>query len=69
MAMGNKIKTFKIEPGAGEIFFTIENDPNPIMVISKGKFIWKGKEVKDIHKIYERFNEWLTEAEVTYEDE
>ncbi len=42
---------------------SFEINSEPIMLLSKGKFFWKGKEVKDIHKVYERFNEWLTKAE------
>ncbi len=30
-----------------------------IIEITKGKFYWRGKEVKDKYKVYERFNEWL----------
>ncbi len=33
------------------------------MEIKKGKFIWNGKEIKDVNKIYERFSEWMTLAE------
>lgn len=36
-----------------------DSNIEPIIVINKGKFIWKGEEVEDVHNIYERFNEWL----------
>lgn len=36
-----------------------------IMKISEGKFYWKGEEVTDAHQVYERFNEWLTQAKKT----
>jgi len=35
-----------------------------IMRIEKGKFFWKGEEVQDTQKVYERFNDWLKLAEV-----
>ena len=31
--------------------------------LEKGKFFWKGKEIKDTNKIYERFSEWMAMAE------
>jgi hypothetical protein len=39
--------------------FTDGTTNEPIMVIKKGKFIWKGEEVEDVYNIYERFNEWM----------
>jgi len=52
----------EINENKGELSFYFNNEKEPILVISKGKFIWKGKEIKDTKKIYERFNEWLIEA-------
>lgn len=50
--------TFKEVPH--DICFRIDSEtPKEIIKITEGKFYWKGKEVKDIHKVYERFNEWL----------
>lgn len=46
--------------------FSLVNKSEPTLVMKEGKFIWKGQEVKDVHKIYERFNEWLTKAEQQY---
>ena len=46
------------------IFWAEENGKETeILRISKGKFYWKGQEVKDRYKIYERFNKWLKMAE------
>lgn len=37
-----------------------ENDSiEAIMIIKEGKFIWKGQEIEDIYKIYEKMNQWL----------
>lgn len=38
-------------------------DAEPIIEINKEGFYFKGKLVKDKHKVYERFNEWLSLAE------
>lgn len=40
---------------------------NTVMWIKEGKFFWKGEEVTDKYKVYERFNEWLSKAETEYE--
>jgi len=32
--------------------------------VSEGKFYFKGEEVEDKYQVYERFNEWLTQAEM-----
>jgi hypothetical protein len=59
----NQVINFAPEPN--EIVFTvsIEGKRKTIIKISKEKFYWRGKEVKDTKKVYERFNEWLTMAE------
>ena len=31
--------------------------------LSEGKFYWKGEEVTDKEKVYERFCEWMGHAE------
>lgn len=54
------------EPKASrEIQFYIEKDGENemIMKLSRGKFYWKGKEIKDVRGIYERFDEWLKTAD------
>ncbi len=33
--------------------------------LSEGKFYFRGEEVEDKYQVYERFNEWLTEVELT----
>ncbi len=43
-------------------FFQDDGILEPVMRLSKGVFYWKGEEVKDVHMVYERFNEWLTNA-------
>jgi hypothetical protein len=35
-----------------------------IIKLSEGKFYFKGEEVEDKHQVYERFHEWLTQAEM-----
>ena len=35
-----------------------------VMRIAKDGFYWKGERVDDVHNVYERFNEWLTSAEL-----
>ena len=42
-----------------ELQFYTKGTIDPIMKLTRGKFYWKGKEVEDVHQIYERFNEWL----------
>lgn len=36
---------------------------SPIIKLERGKFFWKGKEIKDVHMIYERFSQWMRIAE------
>ena len=48
---------------APEISFMSPNNKEAIR-IKKGKFYWKGQEVKDKYKVYERFNEWLKQTEI-----
>ena len=33
-----------------------------LIKLSKGKFYWKGEEVEDKQKVYERFCEWMSRA-------
>jgi len=42
-----------------KIVFYIKEYEEPLILIKKGKFYWKGKEVKDVDKIYERFCRWF----------
>lgn len=57
-------KKLNLYPEDCDIHFTLRNDTKPIMKISNRKFYWKDEEVEDIHNVYERFNEWLTKAEI-----
>lgn len=36
-----------------------------IIKISKEGFFYKGEKIDDVHNVYERFHEWLKEAEIT----
>lgn len=45
------------------IIFSAGEPSEEMIRLEPGKFFWKGKEVKDINKIYERFSEWMTFAE------
>lgn len=40
------------------------NHPEEIIKISKEWFFYKWEKVEDINKIYERFTEWMTKAEI-----
>lgn len=40
-------------------------DGEELIRLEKGKFFWKNKEVKDEKKIYERFDQWLMQAEIS----
>lgn len=53
--------SIKISPEYSNPFFYFYDSETkePIMVIKKGKFIWKGEEIEDVHDIYKRFNEWM----------
>ena len=62
--MKKEIKVEEKPKVVAEISFFAPTSKEAIMTITKGKFIWKGKEVKDTNKIYERFSEWLAMAEV-----
>ena len=55
------VKTYSPSLAPRDFIFT---DSNGIELIrmAQGKFYWKGKEVKDTKKVYERFNTWLTRA-------
>ena len=39
--------------------------PEEVIRITKGKFYFKGEEVEDKYQVYERFNDWMREAELT----
>lgn len=52
-----------MEDKIDQISFSLRESNEPIMIISKDKFYWNGEEIKDIYNVYERFNEWLTNAE------
>ena len=45
------------------IEFTLGEFPNePVIIISSEGFYYKGQKIEDVHNVYNRFNEWLTEA-------
>jgi hypothetical protein len=50
---------------ANTIKFFAESGGEEILRVSKGGFFYKGQRVDDVHEVYERFNEWLTQAEMT----
>lgn len=44
---------------------TLENIPQEeIIKLSHEGFFFKGEKVDDIHNVYERFNDWLSKAEL-----
>ena len=54
-----KLNTITLgQPITNNIHFLL-SDGSTFMSIEEGKFIWKGKEVKDVKKIYERFSQFL----------
>lgn len=55
--------TFEDKPPAFK--FHLNNDPEPIMVIADGKFIWKGQEIEDVHQVYEKFCEFMRQVNYT----
>jgi|GEM_PF-6075872 len=54
-----EMSVLKISKKPEMLFFGTE-PKEAVMRIAKGKFFWKGKEVKDVNKIYERFSEWMS---------
>lgn len=48
-------------PNKYAVYFSIKN--KCVMRIEKDKFFWKGKEIRDVHGVYERFNSWLSQVE------
>lgn len=55
--------TSKYKPNNSKIIFNLGNQTKELIRLEKGKFFWKGKEIKDVNKIYERFSEWMNMAE------
>ena len=52
-------------PSSPISFYSDEEGKNKeIMKLEKGSFFWKGEEVKDVNKIYERFSEWMNKSEL-----
>ncbi len=48
-----------------EIIFTVWwETPETLLKISPDWFFYKWERVEDINKIYERFTEWMTKAEL-----
>lgn len=58
------MKNEEVAPGdsLGSIFFRVGSEE--LIRLEKGKFFWKGEEVSDAHQVYEKFREFLSEAEV-----
>lgn len=56
-------KTIRLKYPDNKIFFTLK-DGVKLITLSKGKFFWKDKEVKDVNKIYERFSEWMSATDL-----
>lgn len=52
------------EPIKNSIIFQEPSTPEPVMIISKGKFYALGKEIEDVHGVYEKMLEWLNKANV-----
>jgi len=48
------------EPNNVIFFGKYPDDTEEIIRISKDGFYYKGERVDDIHNVYERFNDWLT---------
>ncbi len=51
-------KKLKLTPEPADIKF-VSAETEELIKLAKGKFYWKGKEVKDVNKIYERFSQWM----------
>jgi hypothetical protein len=45
--------------GSGITFFI---DKEPVIKLEKDAFWYKGKKVKDVNQVYERFSEWMATA-------
>lgn len=41
------------------ISFKVDGSDEPLIVLSKGKFTYKGKEIDDVNEVYEKFSEWI----------
>lgn len=57
---GKPIEIQKDKPIPRFVFY---NGTEEVILLEAGKFFWKGEEVTDAHKVYERFNDWLTQTE------
>ena len=53
-----EVKTIEKPPS---IVFSSHTE-DELIRLEKGKFFWKGQEVDDKNKVYERFSEWMDEA-------
>lgn len=54
--------TFQKEEGTPTISFHVAGEKEPVILITKDWFYWKGERVEDKHNVYEKFNEWLVMA-------
>ena len=59
----NRVLELKEDPDPYTIYFRWDDTNEVILRISKDGFYYRGELVKDIHNVYERFNEWLTRVE------
>lgn len=60
----NEFKIRDEKDNSDNIIFLSGDPGEEIIKLSKGKFYYKGESVDDINSVYERFNEWLSIAEV-----
>lgn len=49
------------------ITFEVGKPAEVLIKLVPGKFFWKGEEVTDTEKVYERFCEWLKRSEIANE--
>jgi len=70
MKITNKKKTMQVQQvqgKPGDILFSAKTTKGGelelLIKLSKGKFYWKGKEVKDVENVYDRFVAFLKYAE------
>ena len=53
----------------GQLTFRVTNSDNEmeeVIKINRDGFYYKGIKVEDAHNVYERFNDWLKQAENPY---
>jgi len=60
--MNQNIKNLEFNKEPEQIHFHYHIENEPVIVINKEGFYWKGEKVEDKYNIYERFNDWLKRA-------